>query len=97
MLRALLLLALTSLFTVQTGTADLFEAICDEPCTDESPLGCPGDEGCCSCCFHPRTEIPSAMPAGPALLTWSDVLPAEVAVPVPAPREILHVPKSFLA
>jgi hypothetical protein len=70
---------------------------CGQVCADEGPAGCEGDEGCCSCCFHARTLFSAASAVASPDSVWTDIRIDAHVLPHPAPREILHVPKSRLA
>ena len=92
--RSVLLLALLSLFVVQVAATVAASGLgCVDDCSDDAPLGCSGDDGCCTCCFHPRPALPQAVVVAHADRTWSDVLPVNHTLPLASPREILHVPK----
>jgi hypothetical protein len=98
MRRRVLLFAVLSLLLGQAVLSYAAEVLvgCEEKCADDGAGGCNDDEGCCSCCFHPRTTLPAAVALGRLSPGWSDLPPATPAVPLAVPREILHVPKSSL-
>jgi len=49
------------------------------------------------CCFHSASTLPDLPPAGMAPVAVSRLaMVDETGVPPPSPRDILHVPRSFL-
>jgi hypothetical protein len=98
MRRFVLLLALLGLLFGQAVlTVSANGLSCEDECSDDGPLECTGDDGCCTCCFHPRTSLPQAAAVAHLDRTWSDVALVSRPLPFAAPREILHVPKPGLS
>jgi len=96
MRRTLVLLALLSLFFGQAVLTVYASGLaCEDACRDDAPLGCSGDEGCCTCCFQPRTTLPQAVTVARLDAKWSEVPAENPALPLASPREILHVPRAL--
>ena len=87
MRRAVLVLMLA--LAAFAGLAPVLEASCAEACADDAPAPC------CSCCVHFKVDTPrvTAAPIDAAAAGATGAPPA-MHPAAPAPRDILHVPKT---